>query len=71
MFGVGGRKTGVTLQGIGVMQLVGSGPFQLRREFNRYAYCAIELKKGETAKSIAKKFRELAAEVERLEKGER
>ena len=32
-------------------------------------HCAIELKKGETAKSIAKKFRELALEVERLENG--
>jgi hypothetical protein len=61
----------MTLQGIGVMQPAGSGPFQLRLKFNRYAYCAIELKKGETSKSIAKKFRELALEVERLEKGER
>ena len=71
MFGVGGGKTGVTLQGIGVIQPAGSGPFQLRLKFNRDAYCAIELEKGETAKTIAKKFRELAAEVERLEKGER
>jgi hypothetical protein len=43
----------------------------LRLKFNRHAYCAIELKKGEAAKRIAKKFRELAAEVERLEKGGR
>jgi hypothetical protein len=61
----------MTLQGIGVMQPAGAGPFQLRLRFNRHAYCAIELKKGEAAKNIAKKFRELAAEVERLEKGER
>jgi hypothetical protein len=61
----------MTLQGIGVMQPAGPGPVQLRLKFNRHAYCAIELKKGEAAKSIAKKFRELAAEVERLEKGER
>jgi hypothetical protein len=42
-----------------------------KSEFNRHAYCAIELKKGEAAKSVAKKFRDMAAEVERLEKGER
>jgi hypothetical protein len=59
----------MTLRGIGVMQPAGPGPFQLRLKFNRDAYCAIELKKGEAAKSIAKKFREIAAEVERLEKG--
>jgi hypothetical protein len=41
----------------------------LRLRFDRHAYCAIELKKGEAAQSIAKKFRELALELERLEKG--
>jgi hypothetical protein len=41
----------------------------LRLRFDRHAYCAIELKKGEAAKSIAKKFRELVLELERLEKG--
>ena len=40
----------------------------MRLRFNRHAYAAIELKKGEAARSIAKKFRELALEVERLEK---
>ena len=59
----------MTLQGIGVMLPAGGGPFQLRLRFNRHAYCAIELKKGEAAKRIARKFRELALEVERLEKG--
>jgi hypothetical protein len=59
----------MTLQGIGVMQPAGNGPFQLRLRFDKHAYCAIELKKGEASKSIAKKFRELALEVERLEKG--
>jgi hypothetical protein len=61
----------MTLQGIGVMQPAGRGPFQLRLKFNGHPYCAIESKKGETARSIAKKLRELAAEVERLEKGAR
>ena len=61
----------MTLQGIGVTQPAGPGPFQLRLRFNRHAYCAIELKKGESAKSIAKRFRELAAEIERLQKGGR
>lgn len=50
----------MTLQGIGVMQPAGNGPFQLRLRFDRDAYCAIELKKGEASKRIAKKFRELA-----------
>jgi hypothetical protein len=49
----------MTLQGIGVIQPAGSGPFQLRLRFTRQAYCAIELKKGEAAKSIANKLREL------------
>ncbi len=61
----------MTLQGIGVTQPAGPGPFQLRLKFNRHAYCAIELKKGESSKSIAKRFRELAAEIERLQKGGR
>lgn len=61
----------MTLQGIGVTQPAGPGPFQLRLRFNRHAYCAIEFRKGESAKSIAKRFRELAAEIERLQKGER
>ena len=60
----------MTLRGIGVTQPAGPGPFQLRLKFNRNAYCAIELKKGESAKSIAKKLRELAVEIERLQKGE-
>lgn len=48
----------MTLQGIGVTQPAGMGSFRLRLKFGRYAYFAIELKKGEDAKGIAKKFRE-------------
>lgn len=59
------------LQGVGITQPAGPGPFLMRLKFNRHAYCAIELKKGEAATTIARKFRELAAEVERLEKGGR
>lgn len=55
------------LQGIGVTQPAGMGAFVLRLKFGPQAYCAIELTKGESAKTIAKKLRELADEVEGVE----
>jgi len=56
----------MTLQGIGVTQPAGMRSFRLRLKFGRYAYFAIELKKGEDAKSIAKNSVKLAEQVARL-----
>ncbi len=53
------------LEGIGVTQPDKHGPFQLRLKFGKQAYCVIELQRGEEAAEVAKKLRELAAQVER------
>jgi hypothetical protein len=53
------------LEGIGVTQPDKHGPFQLRLKFGKQAYCVVELRRGEEAPEIAKKLRELAAQVER------
>jgi hypothetical protein len=40
------------------------GPFQLRLKFGKQAYCVVELRRGEEAAEVAKKLRDLAAQVE-------
>jgi hypothetical protein len=52
------------LEAVGVTQPVKHGPFQIRLKFGKQAYCVIEVRVGEEAAEIAKKLRELAAEVE-------
>jgi hypothetical protein len=52
------------LEGIGVIQRDRLGPFQLRLKFGKQAYCVVELQRGEDAGEVAKKLRELAAQVE-------
>ena len=52
------------LEGVGVTQPVRHGPLQLRFKFAKQAYCVIELRPGEEAAEVAKKLRELAAQVE-------
>lgn len=53
------------LEGIGVTQPDKHGPYQLRLKFGKQAYCVVELRRGEEAPEIAKRLRELAAQVER------
>jgi hypothetical protein len=48
---------------LAVIQAQRLGPFQLRLSFDT-AYCMIELQRGEDAATVAKKLRELAAQVE-------
>jgi hypothetical protein len=38
--------------------------YQIRRKFGNRAYLAIELERGEKAADVARKLRELAAEIE-------
>jgi hypothetical protein len=38
--------------------------YHLRLKFGKQAYCVVELRRGEEAAEIAKKLRELAAQVE-------
>ena len=52
------------LEGVGVTQPEKLGPYQLRLTFGKQAYCVVELRRGEEAAEIAKKLRELAAQVE-------
>jgi hypothetical protein len=52
------------LEGIGVIQRDRLGSFQLRLKFGKQAYCVVELQRGEDAGEVAKKLRELAAQVE-------
>ena len=52
------------LEGLGITQPVRYGPFQIRLKFGKQAYCVAEVRIGEEAAEIAKKLRELAAQVE-------
>ena len=52
------------LKGVDVAQPARRGPFQLRLKFGKQAYCVTEVRIGEEAAEIAKKLRELAAQVE-------
>jgi hypothetical protein len=56
----------VQLEAVGVTQPVKHGPFQIRLKFGKRAYCVVEVQPGQEAAEIARKLRELAAEVERL-----
>ncbi len=38
--------------------------YQVRFKFGKQAYCVVEVRKGEEAAEVAKKIRELAAQVE-------
>ncbi len=51
------------LEGVGVTQ-PNRISYQLRLKFGKQAYCVIELRRGEEADDVAKKLRELAAQVE-------
>jgi hypothetical protein len=51
-------------EGIGVTQRDKLGPFQLRLKLGAQAYCVVEIRRGEDAAEVAKKLRELAAQVE-------
>ena len=51
------------LEGVGVTQ-PNRVSYQLRLKFGKQAYCVIELQHGEDAGDVAKKLRELAAQVE-------
>jgi len=52
------------LEAVGVTQPEKHGPFQIRLKFGKQAYCVAEVRIGEEAIEIAKKLRELAAQVE-------
>jgi hypothetical protein len=51
------------LEGVGVTQ-PNRIDYHLRLKFGKQAYCVVELRRGEEAAEIAKKLRELAAQVE-------
>lgn len=51
------------LEGVGVTQ-PNRVSYQVRLKFGPQAYCVVELQRGEDAASVAKKLRELAAQVE-------
>ena len=52
------------LEAVGVTQPEKRGPFQIRLKFGKQHYCVAEVRIGEEASEIAKKLRELAAQVE-------
>ena len=52
------------LEAVRVTQPEKHGPFQIRLKFGKQAYCVAEVQIGEEAADIAKKLRELAAQVE-------
>jgi hypothetical protein len=54
---------GMTLEGVGVTQ-PNRITYHIRFKFGKQAYCVVEMKRGEEAAEIAKKLRELAAQVE-------
>ena len=51
------------LEGVGVTQ-PNRIDYHLRLKFGPQAYCVVELRRGEEAAEVAKKLRELAAQVE-------
>jgi hypothetical protein len=53
----------MTLEGVGVTQ-PNRITYQVRFKFGKQAYCVVEVHRGEEAAEIAKKLRELAAQVE-------
>jgi hypothetical protein len=52
------------LEALGVTQPEKQGPFQIRLKFGKQAYCVAEFRIGEDAADVARKLRELAAQVE-------
>jgi hypothetical protein len=52
------------LEGVGIAQPQKHGQFQLWLKFGRQAYCVIELQPGKDVADVAKKLRELAAQLE-------
>jgi hypothetical protein len=52
------------LEAVGVTQPQKHGPFQIRLKFGKQAYCVTEVRIGEEAADVAKKLRQLAAQVE-------
>jgi hypothetical protein len=52
------------LEALGVTQPERQGPFQIRLKFGKQAYCVAEIRIGEDAADVARKLRELAAQVE-------
>jgi hypothetical protein len=52
------------LEAVGVTQPEKHGPFQIRLKFGKQAYCVAGVRIGEDAADVAKKLRELAAQVE-------
>ena len=51
------------LEGVGVTQ-PDRVRYHVRLKFGKQAYCVIELRRGEGATDVAKKLRDLAAQVE-------
>lgn len=51
------------LEGVGVTQ-PNRVDYHLRLKFGKQAYCVIELRRGEAPAEVAKKLRELAAQIE-------
>jgi hypothetical protein len=52
------------LEAVGVTQPEKHGPLHIRLKFGKQAYCVIEVRIGEEAADVAKKLRELAAQVD-------
>jgi hypothetical protein len=52
------------LEAVGVTQPQNHGPYQSRLKFGKQAYYVMEMRIGEEAAEVAKKLRELAAQVE-------
>ena len=52
------------LEAVGVTEPEKHGPFQIRLKFGKQAYYVMEVRIGKEATEIAKKLRELAAQVE-------
>ena len=52
------------LEAVGVTQPEKHGPLQIRLKFGKQAYCVMKVTIGEEAADVAKKLRELAAQVE-------
>ena len=52
------------LEAVGVTQPQKHGPYQIRLKFGKQAYVIAEVRIGEEGSEVAKKLRELAAQVE-------
>jgi hypothetical protein len=53
-----------SLRHLPLPESVKRGPFQIRLKFGKQAYCVAEVRTGEQAAEVARKLRELAAQVE-------